>query len=552
MQNIKNSLSGKISGLINHKMKELKITGAAVSIVHGDETLFSKGFGFADKANKIPADNSTVFKIGSITKVFTASAVMRLAEEGKIDIDKPVRDYIPEFSVKSRFPDNGPVIIRDILCHHSGLPSDNFKDYFSQDPEAFQSVTVYLKNACMPYPSGKMFYYSNLGYELLGVLISRVSGMPYHKYIEDVLLKGLGMTRSSIVLPDDMKKDLSKPYASGREQNEPLMMKEVPPGGIFSNADDMAVFMKAVLNGGRGLFTKQNTLNMMFTPQYPENPIDMSYVGGLGWFTGKPGLDYAGKVIWHDGGTPNFFSLTVLIPERKLGITLLTNSASGALMNHQVSIDILGLIVEDKYGIKPPGDENRTLIKLTPEIIRKSAGRFISLSGIVNIKESGSKLIAMMPSGNFLMLPCRDGWFNVKLLLFGFLPLSLKQLSMIRLGIVEINGERIFAMEQLGFRSPQGGEFRSLNTTEAWKKWTGDYICSNEENPRLKNFKLSYSPDGLVLSASTGKMGRLKLYLDAVNDSEAVITGFGRYSGETISVSGEKINLFGLEFERIK
>lgn len=538
-----------IDTLIIKKMKSYKVIGASVSIIYGHDKIYSKGYGFADKANKIKTNSDTVFKIGSITKVFTATAIMQLAEQGKIEIDRPVIDYISEFSVKSRSSDARPITIRDLLCHHSGLPCDDLQNYFSSDPESFKTVIDYLKGTYLVSPPGKMFYYSNLGSNLFGVIIEKVSEMPFHQYIEKYILKGINMDSSSILAPEELTTNISKPYHKQKEQIEGVM-KYLPSGGIFSTANDMARFMVAVVNGGEGLFRDENTLDSMFIPQYPENPFDLNLNNGLGWFIGKPGLDYAGKVIWHDGGTPNYFSLTVMIPERKLGITVLTNSSSGALMNHQITIDILNLLIEEKLGIHPLVVERQKPIKLSNEMFPEIIVRFITLSGLAIVSRKGNKLKARLPSGTFRLYPGKDSWYQPVLLLFGFIPIKLKQLSLIRIGILKINLEKFLAIEQLGFQSLQGREFKTLNTNAKWKERAGKYHCINEINPRLENFQLIYSKNGIYLSCASDKLGKLKLFLDTINDSEAIIYGIGRYSGETIYYDQNSIKVFGLEFKK--
>jgi CubicO group peptidase (beta-lactamase class C family) len=532
-------------------MKSFRITGASVSIVNGDNPVYVRHFGFADRRRNIPVEGSTLFRIGSITKVFTASAVMQLAEQGKIDIDKPIRDYIPEFSVKTRFPDAKPITVRSILCHHAGLPCDNLSGYFTEDFEAFHSVIPFLRDSYAVCPPGRMFYYSNPGYESLGVLVARISGMRFHDYIDNVLLRGLGMSGSSIALTGERKLALSKPYRLGREQTEE-MMKGIPEGGIHSTAADMALFMAAVMNRGKRLFTNAATLDAMLTPQYPGNAIDMSFVSGLGWFIGRPGLDDAGKVIWHDGGTPNFFSLVVCVPEHNLGITLLTNSATGAMMNHTLSVEILQPLLKESRGKSPPSSSGREPVDLSPDARRLSTGRFFTLSGIAVVFGSGGHLVAKLPSGSFRLLPHRDGWFGVLLMLFGFIPLKLKKLSMLRVGILDINGEKVFALEQLGFKGPQGMHFRPLAVPDSWKQRTGRYVCLSEKNPRLKSFELRHSRDGLSLLMKADKMGRVNLFLDVVNDSEAVTVGYGRFAGETVIASRDTVTVFGLEFTKAK
>jgi len=543
--------SSKFSDLIQKAMKTNKITGASVSIVDNNEPALVKHYGFSDKAKNLPVVDSTLFKIGSISKVFTASAVMQLAEQDRIDIDRPIKDYIPEFTVSSRFAKNQPITIRSILCHHSGLPCDNLSGYFTENLEAFHSVVPYLQKANAVYPSGQMFYYSNVGFELLGVLVSRISGMPFHKYIETILLKQIGMSNSSIALSEDRKNALSKPYRMGKEQVEE-MMKGIPEGGIHSTAADMALFMKSILNLGNDLFAKSGTLEEMILPQYPDNAFDMSFTNGLGWFIGKPGLNHAGKVIWHDGGTPNFLSLVVLIPERNLGITILTNSSAGALMNHTLSVEILQSLLLEKHGITVPTDQGRQSSNLSTDKMRSLTGRFFTVSGIVEVFVSSNHLIAKLASGTFRLQPQSDGWFGLVYMLLGFFPLNLKKLAMLRVGIPEINGKNVFALEQFGFRSPQGKEFRRLRSSEVWKRRVGVYVCINEKNPRLKTFKLKSTNDGIAISIATDKMGRLEMFLDVENDTQAITVGYGRYAGETILAHNDCINLLGLEFKKAR
>jgi CubicO group peptidase (beta-lactamase class C family) len=540
---------GTIDDLVRNAMRNHAVVGASVSIIIGNEPVALKHFGFSDKANKILVNDSTLFKIGSITKVFTASAVMQLVEQNKIDVDKPIKEYLPEFSVKSRFESSNPITIRDILCHHSGLPCDNLNGYFTENLEAFHSIIPFLNNAYTVCQPGQMFYYSNVGYELLGILVSRISGLPFHEYIDTVFLNKNGMYNSAISLSDEKRNNLSKPYRKGKEQVE-TMMKGVPEGGIHSTASDMAIFMDSLLNSGKNIFNHPDTLEAMLTPQYPGNPMDMSFVNGLGWFIGKPGLDHGGKVIWHDGGTPNFFSLMVLIPQRKLGLTILTNSSTGALMNHTISVEILRLLLNENHRITVPTSQEMPHPDISPQKMRSMTGRFYSISGIINVFISGKHLIAKLPSGIFRLKPHSDGWFGVLFMLFGFFPLNLKKLAMVRIGVPEINGEKVFAFEQLGFRSAQGQQYRTLRSSEIWKQRTGEYVCVNEKNPRLKSFKLIDTPDGLALSAVVDKIGRLKLFLDVVNDSEAITVGFGRYTGETIHGFEDTLTVFGIQFKK--
>jgi CubicO group peptidase (beta-lactamase class C family) len=117
------------SSLIEQEMKKNKITGLSIAVVDDQRIVWSEGFGYANKAGDLKASADTVYNVGSVSKLLTVTAVMQLAEQGKIDIDAPIQTYLPEFRIKTRFPDTDPVTIRGMLTHHSGMPSDYFKGW---------------------------------------------------------------------------------------------------------------------------------------------------------------------------------------------------------------------------------------------------------------------------------------------------------------------------------------------------------------------------------------------------------------------------------------
>jgi len=541
--------SDQIVPLLESSVTSHKVTGASIAILDGEHPVSVQHVGYADKKNKILVGENTLFRIGSITKVFTASAVMQLVEREKINIDEPLQHYLPEFRIKSRFSPEKPVTVRDILCHHSGLPCDHLKNYFTNDPEAFHSALPYLATSYLVHPPGEQFYYSNLGYELLGILIARISGIPYHRYVETRILEPLGMSHSRIILENNLRENLSKPYRKGKEESE-LMMRGIPEGGIHATATDMGCFMREILNGGTNLFQSAETLRSMFEVQYPDNPRDMDFTGGLGWFVGYPGLNYAGKVIWHDGGTPHFFSLLLMIPERKLGITLLTNSTTGAAMNHRVSVDILKRILQENFDIKPTELQVHSSLLSNQAPADHIAGKYFTLSGIAALSVKKNKVIARLSSGRFRLHPSEDGWFRLSLLLFGIIPLRLRQLAQLRLGVVDIADKKVLAIKQLGFRSPQGSEWHPLEVMKDWKARIGKYLCAEEPNPRVSTFTLTQDKNGLFLTIPADKTGKLQIYLDLINTSEALTLGYGRYAGETIFADHEDIMLFGLRYQK--
>ncbi|HWR72054.1 MAG TPA: serine hydrolase domain-containing protein, partial [Nitrospirota bacterium] len=190
-----------LTWLIKKEMKKFDVTGLSIALVDDQRVVWAEGFGYADKANKVPATPETVYRVGSISKLFTVTAAMQLAEQGRFDIDKPLQTYLPEFSIKSRFPDAGPITPRSIMTHHSGLPSDLIQGMWTKDPEPFTSVASRLTDEYAAYPPNFVFSYSNLAMTLLGHAIEKTSGRDFVSLLDDRVLKPLQMTHSSFAPP---------------------------------------------------------------------------------------------------------------------------------------------------------------------------------------------------------------------------------------------------------------------------------------------------------------------------------------------------------------
>jgi len=218
-----------VSQLIKKEMKRNRVTGLSIALVDDQRIIWAEGFGFADKANKVPATQETVYKVGSISKLFTAMATMRLMEQGKIDIDKPLQTYLPEFSVRSRFPNQDPITLRCLMTHHSGLPYFLLKGATAKNPEPFTKVVTLIKDDYITYPPNFVFAYSNVGFTLLGHALERVSGRDFVSLTDELLLRPMSMTHSSFSPGPDLQPLVSKGYHKGKEKEEGPM-RDIPRG----------------------------------------------------------------------------------------------------------------------------------------------------------------------------------------------------------------------------------------------------------------------------------------------------------------------------------
>ena len=187
-----------IRWFVQQQIKKHDVTGVSLALVDDQRVVWAEGFGYADKAHNLPATPDTLYRAGSITKLFTATAMMQLVERGLIDLDQPITTYLPEFSFKTRFPDAPPITLRHILTHHSGLPRDIARGMWSSTPQPYTTVLDDLTTSYVLHPPNYIFSYSNLGMTVLGQVIERMSGEPYATYVSRAILNPVGMTTALI------------------------------------------------------------------------------------------------------------------------------------------------------------------------------------------------------------------------------------------------------------------------------------------------------------------------------------------------------------------
>jgi CubicO group peptidase (beta-lactamase class C family) len=241
------------SWLIAQEMKKHDVVGLSIALVDDQRVVWAQGFGFADQGKGLAAGPETLYRVGSISKLFTATAAMQLAEQGRLDIDQPLVRYLPEFTVQYRQAPDRPVTPRLLMTHHSGLPGDILKGMFNPDPQPFSRVVEELKTLYAPFPPNRVFSYSNLSLSLLGHAIQKVSGRPFAEYLETALLHPLGMKQSQFSYRPADSLLMSKGYRKGRETAEPGL-RDLPAGGLNSSVLDMSRFLRMIFAGGQGLW----------------------------------------------------------------------------------------------------------------------------------------------------------------------------------------------------------------------------------------------------------------------------------------------------------
>src|SRR5881398_2122231 len=315
-----------LDALIPSQLQNRNVAGAVVSVVKDGKVLFQKGYGYADvEAERPVLPDQTLFRPGSISKLFTATAVMQLVEQGKLDLDRDINDYL-DFALPKTYPE--PVTLRQLLTHTAGF-EETLKNLFVAHESDLKLLRAYLVNQ-MPariFPPGKIPSYSNYGFTLAGYIVERVSGEKFERYIENHILKPLGMNNSTFEqpLPPQLGPQMSKGYLSASKKPRDFeWVQAAPAGALTTTAADMTQFRLAFLQDGvvDGVsILKPETVRQMDTRQFEFYPM----LPGLG-ITFMEYLIDPVRIIGHGGDTVYFHSDMILVPNAHLGYFLSYNS----------------------------------------------------------------------------------------------------------------------------------------------------------------------------------------------------------------------------------
>jgi CubicO group peptidase (beta-lactamase class C family) len=316
-----------LDGVVPIQLQKQDMAGAVVAVVKDGQVLFVKGYGFADVKTRKPVSvDETLFRPGSISKTFTWTAVMQLVEQGKIDLDRDVNEYI-DFKIPAPF--GKPVTMRNLMTHTPGW-EESVKELFVATPADIYPTDQYLKKR-LPrqiYPPGTTPAYSNYGATLAGYIVQRVSGMPFDDYIEKNIIQPLGMSHSTFrqPLPDSLKPLTSEGYDKASGPPKSFEVGEAGPAGALSaSGADMAKYMIAHLqdgeyNGARIL--KPETAQLMHSRTFGLAPEMNGMAYGFYEETRN-----GHRIIGHGGDTQWFHSDMHLMPDQNLGFFISYNSA---------------------------------------------------------------------------------------------------------------------------------------------------------------------------------------------------------------------------------
>ncbi|MGI9069393.1 MAG: serine hydrolase domain-containing protein [Pyrinomonadaceae bacterium] len=329
----------EVDDYVERQLRQLHIPGLSLAVVRNGTIIKARGYGLANVEGNLPSTKDTVYEIGSITKQFTATAVMMLVEEGKVSLDDKITKYFPAApETWSR------ITVRHLLNHTSGIQNHvavpDFPNLFQTNLTRDQLIKLFFKLP-LEFQPGETWAYDNTGYYLLGIIVEKASGKYFWQFLDERIFRPVGMTstRNTNAQPIVTNRASGYEWVNKKFERRPVLAPFIAfsAGAILSNVEDMAKW-DAALHTERLL--KRSSLEQMWTPAKTNQGALASFDYGYGWFIDT----YHGhRVVQHSGGTPGFSSVIYRFVDSQLTVIILTNHADRIV--DQLAIDIAGIYV---------------------------------------------------------------------------------------------------------------------------------------------------------------------------------------------------------------
>ncbi len=390
----------------------------------------------------------------------------------------------------------------------------------------------------------RLAHYSNAGYELLGALVANVSGRPYVDYVEQEILRPLGMKDSGFFDPRAEEK-ISRGFVDGKESSAPRMAG-LPEGGLYASADDLGRFLRMLVGenhlAGDGKVVQDSTLRAMMSRQNGSVELDLDFEMGLAFhimtLPGYPDV----RVAWHDGGTHPFASTLLVAPDFGVGVALVSNTDEK--VPYELAYKVLARAIEAGTGVRLEHSRAWRFGSMAGRPLRPEElpGVYASEIGAIRVGGRQGRPTLVMGGHTLYLVPREQPSYGLQARLFGFLPLPIADLARLRVVFREVGGSRVAGVYE-------SGKFRSValavepqTIPAAWQARLGDWRVENPEaEPFVTAIRLGFDEalGFMTLSVKVTTFTEpLVLPVLPRGDDVLVTAGLGRHMGETLRVRG--------------
>lgn len=533
------------------------IVGISAAIIVNDSVIWSNGFGYADKMNKVPMTANTIVNMGSITKTFTSLSVMQLQQKGLLNINNALNSYLTDFRPKTKNIDVKSITVKSVLTHTSGIQPDIWKNSDLESGK-YTDVLGYINDTYITYPPGMVGLYSNAGYNILGSLVKAISKQDYAAYVHQNIFTPLGMNQSGFAM--DSLKYRSKIYLDGNEMKE-YELRDIASGGIYTSITDFskyAIDLMKAYDGEYSSIIDPSTIREMFSLQNHNVPIE-SNKKGLGWFMFKNDSSFA---MYHAGSAGFAQTKLLLIPKSKFAVIVMTNSAEGGSIAEEFCFSFL-----DKYRLSisdlfPPPitgkiHSSSAPIKLSQHVLKRHVGNYAQAEGYKRVILEKGRLKLIDGKRQYFLTPLsRDEFLPTEI----FSDDSLVERNNKRFIFKKVNTET-FLFERIDNREYESGlKLKNVNRA-VWEKVIGKYQHFGYQmligDTKFKEVEIYLSEDKVLMMKLTTCGSVRSIPLRVIAADYAVTCGINKgFGGFNVSFSEKDnqqvVDFAGLTFRKLR
>jgi CubicO group peptidase (beta-lactamase class C family) len=552
-----------VSELIRKEMKAKDVTGLSIALVEDQKIVWAEGFGYADRARRLPARAETLYSTGGLSMLFTSAALLQFADQGTIDLDQPVKKYLPEFSIRTRFAQAPAITPRHLLAHLSGLPAMHFKGMWMPKPEPLAAFVARLKDEYVANPPGYVFSPSFPGYDVVGRVVEASCSQAFAACLQERLLAPLGMQRSTFNVERADRALLATHYWSEKPVAS-LAVRDVPAAGLVSSVAELAQFLQMLFADGKldgKQILKPRSVQEMLRVQNAGVALDLDTRVGLGWRLSGVRFPQARTVAWLNNESPFARGRMLIVPEHKLGVIVLTNSSGSSEAVEKVSERLAELVLQKRKPLPPAEPRLAATTASAPQKREDIVGHYATALGLISVKADADRYRAQMLGKTLDLNMQPEGLLAPEYRFLGLIPIPISVLKEARLTSTRLGGQHVAVAYYRNQAHRLGTRIEPVHLPAAWRKRLGEYQVV-ERDPlldlmKLGNVALAHS-DGLLYFRYRvpGWLGLVaKIAVRPVSDTELVISGTGWLMGETVQVvqrdGRETLRYSGYEFRRI-
>lgn len=558
------SIIGYLKQYIPQQMAEHQVPGLSIALVDGQQLIWARGFGFADQARGLQVTENTAFRAGALSQLLTATAVMQLVEQGRLQLDAPLHDTLKEFYVRSRFHQDQnaadrSVTLRRLLSHQGGIPAQYLRE--SRTSSALGELPGKVSGLWLSNAPGTQTAYSKLGYALLGAAVERSSGVSFEQQLQTRLLRPLGMSQSSFVGDSRAQPYRAKGYEDGSRSSDALI-RDVSAEGLWSTPRDLSHYLRMLFAQGRynnRQLLSGASINEMVRSQNAGNPLDFDCQVGLGWFLSPCGEEWVqpGIRTWqHSGFGEGFHAQVSVLAEQQLAVIVMSNADSGEALAQPLVPQVLRMLLQ-AHGdpARPPAAPPQSKRRQIPETADRQhlAGFYATRWGVLRVRDQHRRLYAELAGKRYELLRDEQGWLRARSKLLGLWPEDLGTLGQLQLDVMTVQGRRVFTAKSHGQLLAVGERIDPVPLPDSWLATVGTYQTLNDDpgDDTIKGVRIVLEDGFLMIRCLQAGRALSDYILAPVDNAHAVIAGNGPGLGDTVRRQINGVNVLGYSFKRI-